>query len=210
MGIKEQFYEDYDNTIVQICEPYREFLSIAAGAIPKNFKSVCDLGIGTGNFSVEVQKEIPNVKLYGIDRDKNSIEKALKKIRDLKAYNRDFFSEPLPNVDYFISSLATHHFDSSTRIEKLTQIANGAKGFINFDLMLFDGNDFEDVIKLVLSFARKNFPNQDLSDIENEMRTNDNPMQLKEIKDVFEPLGFKFEILAKRAPWAVYKVSKPE
>ncbi len=211
MITREKLYETYDKLMPQICEPYEEFLSVVACAVPEDIEDVCDLGIGTGNLSLAIKKKLPNVKIYGIDKDKEMILRTKFKIPSATCYNRDFFAETLPNVDYFVSSLATHHFPTKTRDGKLTQIVRSAKrGFINFDIMLFNGNNFEDNIQLALSFAKNNFNDEEIiKQIELEMRAKDNYASLEGQKNLFESLDMKFSILAKKEPYVVYEASWP-
>jgi len=211
MPTLEDFYADYENMVIKFCEPYYNFLSVAADAVPKDTQSICDLGIGTGNLSIKIQRRIPNVKIYGIDFQEHLTKIAKTKLKEAIIFNRDMFAVPFPKVDYMVSSLAIHHFDTYTRIQKLINIVKSARyGLINFDFMLFDGNTFDDVIQIVLSFSKKYFPDKEsLEQIENEIRKDDNPMPLEEQKDLFESLGMKFKILAKQAPFVVYKASWP-
>lgn len=207
----EQFYADYDKMIQKICEPYNRFLVIGANAIQENARSICDLGIGTGNFSFEIKQRMPNITIYGIDINENSINVARNKLGNAKIFNRDLFSMPLPNVNYMVSSLTTHHFSTDTRIKKLTEIVKSARmGFVNFDIMLFNGDVLDDVIQSILLFAKKSFSEkQDLEQIEYEMRTYDNPMPLEEQRFLFESLGMKFDLLSVRKPFAVYHTYWP-
>ena len=71
MGVREDFDADYDGVIGKFCRPYGKFFEIGAAAIPRDVVSVCDLGIGSGNFSVEVVKRISCVDIYGIDISKS-------------------------------------------------------------------------------------------------------------------------------------------
>lgn len=207
---REQFYMHYDEMMPRCCEPYSNFLSIAAKAIPKDAKSIFDLGIGTGNFSLAVQKRIPNIRIYGIDMDQRAIEVAKTKLKNAKIYCGNFFSEPFPQVDYFISSLATHHFNTQTRNQKLTQIVTSAKGFINFDMVLRNGDTREDAIVLISNFAKKYFNKRELEEIIKEIQLNDNPMQLNEQERLFNSLCLEFNILAEQPPYVVYSVFRPQ
>lgn len=210
MVTTEELYSNYDNLIRKVCEPYDKFLSIGAQAIPENTRSVCDLGIGTGNFMAKVQEQVPNAEFHGIDKKIDLLNIAKSRISKLKIYNCEAFSEPLPKVDYFISSLMTHHFDSETRIQKLTEIISNSNGFVNFDTFLFNGDTLKDNIGYVIDYAKQNIQdNEIIEKIIEEMEANDNPMPFEEQREVFESQGLNFEVLAKKVPYAVYKVSRP-
>ena len=210
MITRERFFQEYDYYMPRYCEPYHHFLSLAATVIPPDLESICDIGIGTGNFSAEVKKRIPGVKVYGIDTDREALRTCQQKIPDATLYPRDIFSGPLPKSDYILSSLALHHLDTATRKEKLLSLIRNVRGLVNFDIMLFDGNTFDDSIGIILDFAARHFHDKDdLQTIEHEMRMHDNPMPLDEQQELFMSAGYDFHIVAQKAPYAVYHVSNP-
>ena len=209
MQIAEDFYNKYDEIITRICKPYWRFLELCVNAVPNDIKSVCELGIGTGNFSYLLRSRFPDILIYGIDKNKEFIEIARKKLDNTILENRDVFEKELPKVDYFISSLMLHHLKEG-REEKLLKIANSGKGFINFDLATFEDKNKEDIIKNVLQYARSNnFREEDLEEIASEIEQRDNPMCLYEQKDLFEKNNLNFKILEKDFPFVAYQVSKP-
>lgn len=203
---REYFFKNYDKLMPHYCEPYEKFLKIGALAIPDDTKSILDLGIGTGNFSLEIKKRIPSIKIHGIDLDERALKTAKIKIPDAKLCNGNILNSPFPKTDYIISSLATHHFSSETRNKYLLKIAKSSKGFINFDMAIFPNQTFGNVIQQCLKFSSKYFSKQQLKEIEKEMRKNDNPMPLKETIRLFNSNGLEFKILVKQSPYAIYKV----
>jgi trans-aconitate methyltransferase len=207
MGKRQEFFYNYDIMMPRFCKPYSKFLRIGAEAVPEETKSLYDLGIGTGNFSETVREKIPKVRIYGIDMDFNQLEKAGIKLKDAILYWGEMFSVPFPEVDCIISSLATHHFDNETRRERLIQIANKSKLFINFDIVLFPGYDLTKTIEKISEFTRLNFLYEEVMEIEEEMRKRDNPMPLEEQAELFKSAGFGFKILAASPPYIVYSVS---
>ena len=212
MLTREKFYSEYDAVAPKIFKNYYNFFDIGSKAIPKDTKSISDLGIGSGNFSNSVKKRLPNVKIYGVDMNEDFLKIAKEKIPDLIVYKKDIFSETLPEVDYVISSFTMHHVDSESRNEKLLRVVNSAKkGFINFDVTLFNGHTIDDVVSEVKSFVVKSFPDKiSLSNLEYEIRQNDNPAPLEEDRKFFESLGMKFNVLAKESPYVVYSALWPE
>ena len=78
-----------------------------------NYKTICDYGCGNGEILEKLQKEIPNLNLFGIDyfekykikKPQNSIVKYVdrgnKKFPDLQKENK---------FDMIFSSFALHHF----------------------------------------------------------------------------------------------------
>ncbi|MBX4211957.1 class I SAM-dependent methyltransferase [Candidatus Pacearchaeota archaeon] len=210
MITREQFYTDYDRIVPTIFEPYNRFIEIAAKAIPNNVESVCDLGIGTGNLSAAIKKYLPRVKIIGVDKYESFAEKAKIKIPGLALHIRDIFDGGLPNADYLVSSLTTHHFDTQTRREKLKSIARSGLGFVNFDMMLCDDLDLEDTISLIVDFASRSYSDREtLEELGKSIRENDNPMTLDEQLELFDSIGMRVDVLAKENPFAVYHAYWP-
>lgn len=210
MGVRGEFDANYDGVVDEFCRPYREFFKIGAEAIPKDVVSVCDLGIGSGNFSVEVVKRISGVEIYGIDLNGVALEKARVKMPKAHLYEREFFAEALPKTDYIISSLATHHFSDTERLARFEEIVRNGRGFVNFDMFLMDGNNLEDSIDLILEYVKKYRPDEkSLHDVAHEIRKNDNMALLDEQESLFKGIGMRFDVLAVDAPWAVYHAHWP-
>lgn len=208
MTNKDEFYSNYDIIIPKVCPNYYLALNLGASAIPKNVKSVCDLGIGTGNFSFAVRERIPGVVIYGRDLQPELLEIAQSKLPDAILECKDAFSSPLPDAEYFISSLMFHHLDSDEREDKLVKIARAGRGLVNFDLALFEGKTKGDLLESSLDFARSSFGPEDLEKMATEISENDNPMELEEHRRIFESAGFKFGLLYKRFPHVVYSVNR--
>jgi len=210
MEVRKEFVNNYDAVVGKFCRPYKEFFRVGAGAIPVDVESVCDLGIGSGNFSVEVVKRIPGVEVYGIDLNGKALENAKVKIPDAILYEREFFDGALPKTDYVISSLATHHFSDDERLARFEQIVRNGKGFVNFDMFLMNGNSLNDSIDSILDQVRTFSSDEKiLGDVAHEIRENDNMASLREQRELFERIGMKFDVLATDAPWAVYHVYWP-
>ncbi len=205
MQTKNYFFEHYDEIMPKICAPYQRFLEIAASAIPDGARSVLDLGIGTGNLSLEVKKRIPGIKIYGIDLG-DLLQKAKIKIPDAELYCRDILGGDLPQTDYVGSSLTAHHFPPESSLRELLKIAGISRGFINFDLAIFPGQTFEDLLRRCSNFAERSFSREKVRNIEKEMRQNDHPMPLEEIISLFPQEKFDFKILATENPYVVYRV----
>ncbi|MGD9276886.1 MAG: class I SAM-dependent methyltransferase [Candidatus Pacearchaeota archaeon] len=206
MQTRDIFFENYDEIMPLICPAYNESLEIAASAIPKNAKSILDLGIGTGNFSLKVKEKIPNIKIYGIDLEQRLLEKTKTKIPGAKLYCKNILNGDFPKTDYILSSFATHHFPTEIRSEELLKIARASKGFVNVDLAIFPNQTFENIIQLWGDFAKNSFPEESVKMLEKEMRTNDNPMPLEDIVNLFSSKEFDFKILAIKNSYVVYRV----
>jgi len=208
MTNKDEFYSNYDIIIPKVCPNYHLALNIGASAVPKDVGSICDLGIGTGNFSFAVREQIPGVLIYGRDLQPKLLEIAQRKLPDAILECRDAFSSPLPDAGYFISSLMFHHLDSDEREDKLVKIARASRGLVNFDLALFGGKTKEDLLESSLDFAKDSLGPEDLEKMATEILENDNPMELEEHRRIFESAGFKFNLLYKKFPHVAYSVNR--
>jgi hypothetical protein len=208
MTSENEFYSNYDKIVSKICSCYQEALDVGAAAVPRNVSSVCDLGIGTGNFGLAVKRRIPDVVIYGRDLQPKLLEIARIKIPDAVLEYKDAFCLPFPDVEYFVSSLMFHHLGDSEREDKLLSVAFASKGLVNFDLALFDGKNKKDLLESCLDFAGKSFCKKDLERMAYEIEENDNPMDLEEHRRIFEGAGFNFNLLYKNFPYVVYSVNR--
>lgn len=205
----KDFYKKYDEIMPMICEPYNKFLQIGANAVPDGLKSICDIGIGTGNFSKLVKKRFPNIEVYGVDMNPALLDIAATKIKGLKKYKLDINNDIFPKVDYFISSMTLHHLDTDKRREGLLKIINNSNGLINFDIVLDDEYNLNKAVESVLNFVKKSVTEKKkLEEIEYELRVKDNYMHIEEQKQIFESQGMNFEVLKRAQPYIVYRVSR--
>ena len=205
----QDFYSNYDVIIRQICRNYDSSLELGARNLPVDVGSVCDLGIGTGNFSLAVRRIYPTVPITGVDNNTNFIEIARSKLPDVKIDNRNLFNCYLPKADYFISSLTLHHLNPKDREEKIKRWLSNCRGFINFDIALSDGKTKQDVIDSIVDFSRGSFPDvQSLEAIASEIRSNDNPSDVEEERKIFESVGFNFQIISQDFPFFLYHASR--
>jgi hypothetical protein len=208
MADNSDFYQQYDSIIPTICDGYARFLEAGAAAVPADVKSIYDIGIGTGSFSLAVRKRNSGVFVYGRDINSELVKVAQGRLPGSEITEGDAFENPLPKADYAISSLVTHHLSDADRREMLLRVARIGRGFVNFDLALFDGKNKDDLLKSALEFASLTFrDNNTLERIAEEIRENDNPMPLDLHREIFESAGFRFNVLEKKFPYAVYSVT---
>lgn len=183
MADSKDFYTRYDELIPLICEPYIKFLELGAASIPFTTRSICDVGIGTGNFSLAVRRRIPHVSIRGVDFNTSFAGIARKKLGKVTIEEKDAFNGPLPPAEYVITSLTLHHLANEDRDFKLLRLLNGKKGLVNMDIALWNGKTKQDAITAILGFAKKHFAPEDMKNIAYEIETKDNPMELDEQKN---------------------------
>lgn len=90
----------------QICEYLKNDLKISPNII-------IEPSCGIGNFLKTASKIFPHTKLYGIENDKNKLDKIDKKISNLKLINEDIFTFKCNNINenksYLIIGNLTHY-----------------------------------------------------------------------------------------------------
>jgi trans-aconitate methyltransferase len=206
MGIASEFYSDYDRVIPQVCKPYWEFIGVAARAVAPDTRSICEVGIGTGNLSCQIRRRLPDVCVIGLDSNQQFLEIARGRIKNVALQKMDVFAEPIADADYVVSSLTLHHLPLDIAAAKLAEIANhGAHGFINFDLALWDGKTKEDAIEKILAYACLNFNEEDIREVRREVEAKDNPLELSVHREALASVGMGFNILARQFPFVVYE-----
>lgn len=206
---EKEFYSNYDETIGKVCRPYWQFLKIGASVVPKDIGSLCEIGIGTGNFSAAVQRINPHVNVTGIDLNPDFMEIAKSKIKGLTPIYADAFNLDLPTADFYISSLTLHHLIPPLQKKKLLDILEHARrGFVNFDLYLPEDRKQERILEEVVRFAEINFPKEAIPKIREKITENDHPITLREHEENFANKGYKFKVLENDFPFVVYQVTR--
>lgn len=203
------FYNRYDELIAKICKPYHKFLESAAEHIPLDAKTICDIGIGTGNLSRAAKRRFPQLKIIGLDGSEEIMRVAQTKIPGLEAVVGNAFVGELPQADYYVSSLTLHHLKSEERASRIKKILESGNGLVNFDIFLSGGRSKEDAIEEVIRFAAISFPDEeDRATIANEMRRNDHPNSIYEEAEIARKAGFNFNLLAAEFPFFVYAATR--
>lgn len=138
---------EYDIKIEKQIPKYREMQEVIASLLP--FKKdasirVLDLGIGTGNLSLKLLEKFPKADIVGIDKNKDVLKIALKKLRRLTPkikLAREDFSDFLPKgkYDVVVSLLSIHHLPDSQKrklFKRIYQILKPKGIFVNGDFVI--------------------------------------------------------------------------
>lgn len=86
----KKYSMQYDAVTMDLNEEYRKVLSLPFMPIfektfdYKNNKTICDLGAGTGNFSIPFAKKYPLINVYHLDSDELSLSIAKEKAKGIK------------------------------------------------------------------------------------------------------------------------------
>lgn len=209
------FYDDYDRYVRLVCPGYDQCLELIAGSIPKNTKSLLDLGSGTGNLLLLTLKDHPSMNLYGIELQQNLIDITRNKIKKIEGFKVELIQGDLlkldwPIVDCITSSLTIHHFDYKQKEEVFKRIYDSCDLFLYFDL--FKGKDSAEEEKhkeYLFNFMRSNnFSESLINKAKKEMMEHDKPLTIKEANKLFNSIGFKHEILYSDHGFIIYSCSK--
>lgn len=110
---------DYTETIERCFPRYREMLWAVLDYLPpgRTFRSILDLGSGTGNLSVLVHEAYPDAALRVVDLSAESLAACRKRLagcRELICEEADFarLDYPRGSFDLVVSSIAIHHLDA--------------------------------------------------------------------------------------------------
>ena len=126
---KNQFYDFYSNPEA-LTEFQNAMASLQAGAFISfvnqfdfsNYSTLCDVGGGTGAFSIHVASKIPKIKCINFDlkavesEAKKRIEKAGLSDR-IKTASGDFFKDPLPQADVIVMGNVLHDWNDEEKIQ---------------------------------------------------------------------------------------------
>ena len=101
---------EYDTRIRTFIPDYDAMLDVAASLVPRQARTIVDLGIGTGALSVRCVRAAPRAGVVGIDVDAAIAALAARRLRGrLTTVIGSFLRTPLPACDAAVASFALHH-----------------------------------------------------------------------------------------------------
>ncbi len=107
---------EYDARIRTFIPGYESLLAAGAAAVPRNARTIVDLGTGTGALASRCLKRATGASLIGIDADPGMLAVAARRLGStarptpratLVAGN--FLRTPIPRCDTVVASFALHH-----------------------------------------------------------------------------------------------------
>jgi len=95
-------------------------------SIDKNYKSVLDIGCGTGNFLFEINKKYPQLNLTGVDLSDNMLRLAQEKLPQANLLHKNIETDDkIEKSDVTISMSILHHInDHDKHLKKLKEHTN--------------------------------------------------------------------------------------
>jgi len=110
---------EYDARIRTFIPHYEEMLDVAASAVPRNARTIVDLGTGTGALGRRCLDRVPRARLVGIDADADVLAIAAERLGPRAEFIVGRFARTaIPRCDAIVTSLALHHI--RTRAAKLS------------------------------------------------------------------------------------------
>ena len=101
---------EYDARIRTFIPDYDRMLDVAAAAIPRNTRTIVDLGIGTGALASRCLRRAPGARVVGVDADADILALASRRLGSrVTPVAGSFLRTPLPACDALVASFALHH-----------------------------------------------------------------------------------------------------
>jgi len=215
MGV--DFYKDYDCLIRLACPDYDHCLNLMAKNVPKNARTLLDLGSGTGNLILRVLDHHSGIRVWGIELQPRLIRIAHEKLLHSGRNSVRFIHENLldcswPKAEVVTSSLTIHHFTKREKIKVFKKIYNDSDYFLFFDLVKGENKAKErQNLERIFSHMRRNGVSKEIIEKAREdMDENDKPLTLRGYNDLFTRIGFDYEVLYLKKGFAVYLCTKKE
>lgn len=182
---------EYDEHMLSCVEGCREGYIKMAELVPKNAKTLLDLGCGTGLELYEIFKRIPDMEVTGVDLTAAMLQRLREKYPDkkLNLICGDYFTVPFGrDFDCVISFQTMHHFKKDKKAELYKKIysALADKGvYIECDYMVLTQQE-ED-----LWFAENDRIRKEQGLGEDEFYHYDTPCTIDNQIALFKGAGFK-------------------
>lgn len=182
---------EYDEHMLSCVEGCREGYIKMAELVPKNAKTLLDLGCGTGLELYEIFKRIPDMEVTGVDLTAAMLQRLREKYPDkkLNLICGDYFTVPFGReFDCVISFQTMHHFKKDKKAELYKKIysALADKGvYIECDYMVLTQQE-ED-----LWFAENDRIRKEQGIGEDEFYHYDTPCTIDNQIALFKGAGFK-------------------
>ncbi|HEY6986381.1 MAG TPA: class I SAM-dependent methyltransferase [Rhodanobacteraceae bacterium] len=102
--------DEYDARIRTFIPDYEAMLEAGAAIVPRNARTIVDLGIGTGAFAARCARRATGARVVGIDADRAILAVAARRLgARLTPTAGSFLRTPLPACDVVVTSFALHH-----------------------------------------------------------------------------------------------------
>lgn len=101
---------EYDERIRTFIPDYEEMLDVAAESVPRQARTIVDLGTGTGALAARCVEKATRAHVVGIDSDSGMLSAAACRLQRRGSFLcADFSQTPLPDCDAIVASFSLHH-----------------------------------------------------------------------------------------------------
>ena len=121
-GFFDSIAQDYDKAIARCVPRYDEMLTQLFYYLPSGFepKRVLELGCGTGNLTVRIEKQFPNATIEAVDVSQDSLDLCRSRLSDGSRHvmtKSDFrmLNYEADSFDLIVSTISLHHLTSSEK-----------------------------------------------------------------------------------------------
>ncbi len=207
---------EYDRRIRTFIPNYEEMLSVAASVLELVHESkpvLVDLGIGTGALSARCLKVKPEALVHGIDSDSEILAMAQRRLAKVSRRAHEFavgnFAQAaLPQCEAIVASLALHHIPTRAAKQKLYArcfAALRSRGvLVNADCCpAFNVRLAQQERQSWQAHLEKVYSAQAARGFFASWSEEDTYFPLSQEMEMLRAVGFKTEVVWRRAPFAV-------
>lgn len=102
--------DEYDKRIRTFIPDYETMLEVAAALVPRDARTIVDLGTGTGALASRCAQRAPQARVFGIDADAGILSVAARRLgARFTPVHGSFLQARLPACDVVSASFALHH-----------------------------------------------------------------------------------------------------
>lgn len=213
----DEFYTDYDRLIRLACPDYDRCLNLIADNVPADAKALLDLGSGTGNLIISILNKHPYINVNGIELQQRLIKIAYEKLcglgkPDVTITQADILNCEWPSAQVVTSSLTIHHFNYEQKKSIFTRILDNSNFFLYYDRFKGENkNQEENNLKQLFDYMRrKGLSEAMIQKAKQDIAANDHPLTIQQQNNLFDLVGFKYDLLYFKHGFAVYFCIKKE
>ncbi|MDA3894253.1 MAG: class I SAM-dependent methyltransferase [Salinivirgaceae bacterium] len=219
-SVKQNFEDkasEYDEFMLKCIPNYSEMTEYLVNNLPFNTNeelAICDLGSGTGNVTVLLDKTFPNAKINCVDISPMMIDMAKAKLNNesITYEIADFYEyEFSQKYDIITSSLALHHLvtddDKKMFYKKIYSALNEGGIFYNADVVIAASETTEtNIMELWKQWLRRYHSEDDLMEmVINRYYEEDRPTTIANHLNWMQEIGFiEVDVIWRKAKAAVF------
>lgn len=208
-----RFGSKYTESIKKFSPYYEEMISTLFEFLPENIKAnnILDLGCGTGNLTILINKFFPDANIIGVDISEEALKICSQRINSdtfiTKHIDLKDIDYPEHSFDMVFSSLALHHLNDVQKEELIKKVHKFLKpeGYFIYCDRMKEGSEYirDYNYKLRIKTAReKGVPEKDIENWSEHELHHDTPDSLYDQLDWMIKADFKVvDCVWRKARW---------